>query len=556
MPPAARSARAGCAPVTGCGVVSVLLLLVGAMLVAVLLVGAGDRLNLPWPVLMVVLGAGAAFVPGVDAPDIAPELILPLFLPPLLHATAQRASWAVFRRRWRTILLLAVGLVVLTVAAVAGTVVALLPGIAVSAALAVGAAVAPPDPVAVEAVAGPLRIPRRLVATLQSEGLFNDATSLVIFQVATAALLAGRSPGWLLGARFVYGVVAAVVVGLVAAWLVRLLMERLTGPVAPNALSLVLPFVVYLAADALAASGVVAVVVAALQVREHTDVDDSALRLTGGAFWDVVEMLVTGIAFALVGLELRAVVAAAGGELGRMVVDAVVVAAVVVAVRALWMTTAWWRLRDGADRSAAPRTGREVVVLTWSGMRGLATLALALALPVETPARSELVIIAGMVLVVTLVLPGCTLPLLLRVLGVRESEDAGERADRVIAGRARQAALAELSSLDREALGLDDDPVGEEVLGELRARFARIEPMLTGDDLPAPDADAGDGADWADRVALAHRRRETRVRVLSLTLAAARREVLAARSEPGVDPAAADRVLQRLDIRSMSLPPG
>jgi monovalent cation/hydrogen antiporter len=153
--------------------VTVLLVVVGAMLAAVLLAGAGDRLRLPWPVLLLLLGAAAAFVPGIDAPDIDPELILPLFLPPLLYATAQRTSWALFRLRWRTIAFLAVGLVVATVAAVAGTLVALT-GITAAAAIALGAAVAPPDPVAVEAVAGPLRVPRRLVATLQSEGLFNE----------------------------------------------------------------------------------------------------------------------------------------------------------------------------------------------------------------------------------------------------------------------------------------------------------------------------------------------------------------------------------------------
>ena len=147
------------------------------MLAAVVLVGIGDRLRLPWPALMVVLGAVVAFVPGLpDSFELEPDLILPLFLPPLLFATAQRTSWAVFRVRWRTIGFLAVALVAATVAAVAGTAVALVPGLSVTAAIALGAMVAPPDPVAVEAVAGSVRMPRRLLTVLQSEGLFNDAT--------------------------------------------------------------------------------------------------------------------------------------------------------------------------------------------------------------------------------------------------------------------------------------------------------------------------------------------------------------------------------------------
>ena len=169
----------------------VLLLVVGFMLAAVVLVGVGDRLRLPWPTLMVVLGLAVAFAPGLpDTFALDPDLILPLFLPPLLFATAQRTSWALFRSRWRSIAFLAVALVVATVTAVAATAAALVPGLGLTAAVALGAMVAPPDPVAVavavEAVAGPVRMPRRLLNVLHSEGLFNDATALVVFQAAAS----------------------------------------------------------------------------------------------------------------------------------------------------------------------------------------------------------------------------------------------------------------------------------------------------------------------------------------------------------------------------------
>jgi monovalent cation/hydrogen antiporter len=542
---------------------TVLALVVAALLVGVVLVGVGDRLRLPWPVLLVLVGAGAAFVPGIDAPQFDPELILPLFLPPLLFATAQRASWTVFRERWRSVLFLAVLLVAVTIAAVGATVVWLVPGIAIGAALAIGAAVAPPDPVAVEAVAGPLRMPRRLVSVLQSEGLFNDATALVVFQAAIAATVSGEAAaagaGTLL--KLVWAAVGAVLVGLAAAWLAGRLADRLTDPVAPSALTLVLPFAVYLAADGIEASGVIAVVVAALQTRQRADADDVEQRLTGGAFWNVVEMLVTAAAFALIGLELRAVVADAGAGLGGMVADAAVVAVVVIAVRAVWALAALVVVRRrGGTELAAPRTAAEAAVLTWSGMRGLATLALALALPRVTadgspfPFRTELVIIAAGVLVATLVLPGLTLPLLLRWLGVQEGEEVGRDAEQRLAGRARRAALTELAGLDREALGLDDG-VGEEVLGELRARFARLgagEGGPGGGVGGAPGDDAADRADYERRLEALRRRRDQWNRVQSLALAAARREVLAARSEPGVDPEVADRVLRRLDVRSMA----
>lgn len=147
------------------------MLIVGLMPAAVLLVGVGDRLRLPWPALMVVLGVVVALVPGLPAAFVLdPDLILPLFLPPLLYATAQRTSWSLFRARRRSNALLAVALVVVTVIAVAGVTAVLVPGITMTAAVALGAMVAPPDPVAVEAVAGPVRMPRRMLAVLQSEG--------------------------------------------------------------------------------------------------------------------------------------------------------------------------------------------------------------------------------------------------------------------------------------------------------------------------------------------------------------------------------------------------
>jgi Na+/H+ antiporter len=366
--------------------VEILLLIVGLMLAAVVLVGVGDRLRLPWPALMVVLGIVVAFVPGLpDSFDLDPDLILPLLLPPLLFATAQRTSWALFRARWRTIAFLAVALVALTVAAVAGTAAALVPGLGLTGAVALGAMVAPPDPVAVEAVAGPVQMPRRLLSVLQSEGLFNDATALVIFQAAVLATVQDtelRVPLLLL--QFVVGALGAVVLGLVVAWVARQVSARVTDATGRSALTLVLPFAVYLAAEEVHASGVVAVVVVALQMRATSDADEAEERLVQRSFWDVVEMLVTGVAFGLIGLDLRLAVEAAETGLAEMLLHAAVVVAVVFAVRALWMVGAWSMLRRSPDVSAAPRTKPEAVVLTWCGMRGLATLALALSLPEAT----------------------------------------------------------------------------------------------------------------------------------------------------------------------------
>ena len=267
--------------------------------------------------------------------------------------------------------------------------------------------VAPPDPVAVEAVAGPVRMPRRLLSVLQSEGLFNDATALVVFQTAVLATVSGgavSAPTLVL--RFVLGVMGAVAIGVVVAFVARWIMARVTDTTGRSALTLVLPFAVYVAADEVGASGVVAVVVLALQLRAASGADEAAERLVQRSFWDVVELLVTGVAFGLMGLDLRQVAEAGGADLpadaarrGRHLrgrrrgAGAVDVGGVVDGGRS-----------DDPERS--PRTGREAVVLSWCGMRGLATLALALSLPTATaageafPQRAEIVLIAVVVLVV------------------------------------------------------------------------------------------------------------------------------------------------------------
>ena len=524
----------------------ILLLVVGLMLAAVLLVGLGDRLRLPWPALMLVLGVLVALVPGLpDGFALDPDLILPLFLPPLLFATAQRTSWSVFRARWRSILLLAVALVLVTAAAVAWTVAVLVPGIAVTAAIALGAMAAPPDPVAVEAVAGSVSIPRRLLAVLQTEGLFNDATALVVFQAAVLAAVAGDeiSPA-LLAVRFVAGAVGAVLIGLGVAWMARTVLGRFTDATGRSALTLVLPFATYLLADELGASGVIAVVVLALQLRRNADADEAGERLTQTSLWNVVELLVTGIAFGLIGLDLRQVVVDAGDDLPGMLADAAIVCAIVVVVRALWMTGAWAAVRRRDDPSSAPRTGREAVLMAWCGMRGLATLALALSLPVSTasgapfPARPELTLIAVSVLVVTLLVPGFTLPWLVRVLGVDTEAAAERRAEQEIVLRARRAAAATME-FEQQVQALP-----EGVASGMRDKVAKLAAVLSGE--PSTEEDR-------QRLAVLRDTRERISAAQAAALSAARAEVLAARREPGVDPHAADRVLRRLDLRTALL---
>ncbi|MDE8667045.1 cation:proton antiporter [Pseudarthrobacter sp. H3Y2-7] len=314
-----------------------LALIIGLLLATVVAVGVGDRLRLPYPVLMLILAAALTFIPGFPDLEISPELILPLFLPPLLFATAQRSSWAVFRVRWRTLLLLAVALVVITTAVVAGAAWLMIPGIGIPAAIALGSMVAPPDPVAVESVAGRVHMPRRLITVLQSEGLFNDAAAIVIFQAAVAAAVGGTELGPDVVLKFVIGAAVAVLVGIGMGWLTALITRLVGSMVARSAVTLVVPFAAYILAEEVHASGVIAVVVTALEIKRHSRPEDAAERITRTAFWDVVELLVTGLAFGLVGLEIRHVIQDEGKDMWGMLGVAALVCVLVFAVRFLWL---------------------------------------------------------------------------------------------------------------------------------------------------------------------------------------------------------------------------
>ncbi|GAA1929304.1 sodium:proton antiporter [Brevibacterium antiquum] len=521
-----------------------LLMIIGFGAATSVVVGLGQKLRLPWPALMVVIGIAGAFIPTFAEITIEPELILPLFLPPLLFAAAQKTSWALFAIRWRTILGMAVALVGVTVAAVAGTAVLLIPGITIAAAVALGAMLAPPDPVAVDAVAGTVSIPRRIMSTLQSEGLFNDAASLVIFQTAMAAAMAGTEVDFgQLALSFLISAIIAITVGLVVVFIVWWVMEKIDHTIARSSLMLMLPFGVYLIAEHLHASGVIAVVVAALEVRRRDVEANSAERVTQASTWQVLEMLITGIAFGLIGLDLRMVVESEHADLGRAVLVGLGIALIVIVVRFGWLLigTVLENKRREEDPDAAPLNIRDATLMTWGGMRGLATIALALSIPATTatgepfPGRSSILVAAAVILLVTLVLAGLTFPTIVNVLGI-DDEAEKERADTAeIARRAYKAALLQIKN---------DDNLPDEVAEPLRARFKVLYSQLVG---------TSDDQVSAEQAATLKENREAMAKVQTKALQSARTEVLKARRERGTDPEIADRVLRRFDLQSVLL---
>ncbi|MEV5428849.1 Na+/H+ antiporter [Streptomyces sp. NPDC052701] len=524
-----------------------LALLFVLLLGALVSVPVGDRLALPAPVLMTLLGIVLAlldFVPNVDIP---PGLILPLLLPPLLYAAVRRTSWRQFAANRRPIFLLAVALVFVTMVCVAAVAHAIVPGLPVAAALALGALVAPPDPVAATAVAGRLGLPRRLVSILEGEGLFNDVTAIVLYHVAIAAVVSGTFSPWEAGLDLVLSAVVAVAVGLALGWGANRLLDLLDEATLQIGLTLLVPYASYVMAEELHGSGVLAVLTTALFLAEYgADPDDVMTRLAGHAFWDVVDTLVTGVAFGLIGLELHNALRTASGRWGELLGWSAAVVGVVVLVRLLWLLPATWltkRLHAGRDHDEdIPMSWRETVVMWWSGMRGVASVALALAIPLETrdgapfPERDEIVFIAFGVILATLLVQGLTLPWLVKRLGVRADTEREKQFEKELAVRAAGAAKRRL----REIESVEELP--EELSEQMLRRAFEIGMRIS------PDM-----ADEERREAHQQRvRRLKRIRrIQQEMLSAARHEVLAARSEPGADPEIVDRVLRHLDVRSL-----
>ncbi|MDG9715327.1 Na+/H+ antiporter [Streptomyces sp. DH24] len=522
-------------------------------LLCVLLLGAlvsvplGERLGLPSPVLMTVLGICLAlpdFVPNVDIP---PDLILPLVLPPLLYAAVRRTSWRQFTINKRPIFLLAVALVFVTTVAVAAVAGAIVPGIPLAAAVALGALVAPPDPVAATAVAARLGLPRRLVSILEGEGLFNDVTAIVLYHVAIAAAVSGTFSAWEAGLDLVLSAVVAVAVGLALGWGADKLMNLLGDATLQVGLSLLVPYASYVLAEELHGSGVLAVLTTALFLTEYAhDADDVMTRLAGHTFWDVVDTLVTGVAFGLIGLELHNAIRTASGRWGELLGWAGVIVVVVVLVRLLWLLPAAWlakRLHARRDHDEdIPMSKRETVVMWWAGMRGVASVALALAIPLHTddgsafPNRDEIVFIAFGVIMATLLLQGTTLPWLVERLGVQADTEREKAFEKQLAVRAAKAAKRRLREIE-EVEELPED-ISEQMLRRAFDIGLRISP------------DIGE-AERREAYAQRARRIKRVRRIQGEMLSAARHEVLAARSEPGADPEIVDRVLRHLDVRSL-----
>jgi monovalent cation/hydrogen antiporter len=491
-------------------------------------------------VLLTIYGLVLGFVPAVPTPDLPPDLILPLVLPPLLFAATQTTSVRELRAAARPIVGLAVGLTVLSAALVTAVGHAL--GLPWAVAAVLGAIVSPPDPVAASAVASRLHLPHRLVTLLEGEGQFNDATALVIYQLSVMAVVAGGVTAGQIGLGLVVAVLGGIALGFAGGWVARRALVLLHDPAAETTVTVAVPFALYLAAGRIGASGVLAVLVAGLFLRSTARAVTSAGWLLGRSVWQYVEFAVSGLLFAFLGLELTRVLGSTAllGD-GRTLVVAAAVLGVLVVFRAATMFTASALAGRRARRSgsATPYGWRESAVASWAGMRGVVTVATALALPntVEGgspfPAREQVVLVSLLVVVVTLVLQGLTLAPLIRRLHVASSADV--QADvRRLHRLVTEAALDQLRDID-------DVPaeVREAVVHQYESRLGYRRHV---DDLV--DGDVG-----------GNRAGEHLRTLLRRATEAEREAVLQARRRGDVSPAAADDVLFDVEARALRYEP-
>src|ERR687885_690401 len=456
-------------------------LLIAGLLVAVAGLSTLARfLSVPYPIVLVVGGALLGFIPGLPEVALDPEVVLVVFLPPLLYGSSIYANFGDLRANLRALTLSTVGLVLATVCAVAWAAHALVPGLPWEAAFVLGAIVSPTDPLAAATIMRRLDAPRRLVSAIEGEGLFNDATALVAYRVAVAAVVAGSFSLAEAGLEFVLGAVGGVAVVLVVGAIAAEIRKRITDTQVNVTISLLTGYAAFVPADAIGASGVLATVTAGIYMGiRGPQILPARTRLQGYFVWDILDFIINAILFVLIGLQLRALVDGLSGYSASTLGGyALAVTGVVVGTRLVWYFTVPYLIRaiDRRPAQRARRVGaRWRLVMAWSGMRGAVSLAVALALPFTTdagggfPERALLVFLTFAVIFFTLVVQGLSLPALIRRLGV---SDGGADADEEVRGRlvATKAAIEQIDALASEDWTRDETVERMRALYEYRKR--------------------------------------------------------------------------------------
>ncbi|WP_431219711.1 cation:proton antiporter [Leifsonia xyli] len=469
--------------------VTTIVWIVSFVLVTVTVTGLSRRVGWSAPVVLVVVGAAASFIPGVPQVALEPEVVLFGLLPPLLFAAAIQTSIVDVRARRDGILLLSVGLVAFTVIVVGFATYLVVPAITLAAAFAFGAVVAPTDTVAVQAVVGRGRLPRRLVTVLEGESLLNDATALVALNASIAAIVSVVNP-WAVGGDFVLAVVVGIGVGLVVGLVLAVIRKQLRSPVLDTSLALITPYLAFIPSQFLHGSGVLAVVVAGLYLGYRSPTIQTAeARIAETINWRTVSFLLENAVFLFIGLELRSILTTAftsGITVPQTIAISVVVLLAIFLARLAWMvgTTALYRYGPQRlrERGWSWPTG---IAVSFAGIRGVVTLAAVFLLPTQTPHREFLQFLAFVVVIATL-LEGLALPWVIRRLRLPPPDFAQEASEmqRLLA----EAQSAGLEHLESQVTGDEDERVIERL---------RINALFLSDALENPSTDDMADLPWS-----------------------------------------------------------
>ncbi|MEV0067062.1 Na+/H+ antiporter [Amycolatopsis sp. NPDC050768] len=483
------------------------LTLVGVLAGSLGLTALARRYNVSAPLLIVVVALGVALIPGVPRIELEPELILTVVLPPLLYSTSLDSSLTHFRANLRPIIGLGVVLVVVTAVVVAFVVHLLLPDLPWASALVLGAVVAPPDAVTAVAIGRKLGLPRGIMTVLTGESLVNDAAALTLYKVALAAVAGtAGSIGHGLGV-FAVATVLGIAVGLVAGFVVVFIRSRLEDPLLESAFGIIVPFAAYVTAEHLhpfgsefSGSGVLAVVTAGLYLGQRSLRASPATRMQDRSVWTSIDVLLEALVFALMGLQLPFVLDGAdraARDNGTLTIVAIVVLLVTMAVRipAVFLSSYLPRTLRLFGRTRDSASWQALAVVSWTGMRGVVTLAAASAVPFGTPGRPEIQLFAFTVAVGTVLIQGLTLPPLIRWLKVQDPAEAARDQAEELAARevAQKAAHARLKEITQAAMSKADLPPDRmkrleerlERLVDTRYRFARAAITLSGEERSA-----------------------------------------------------------------------
>jgi len=501
-------------------------LLAGALAAIVLCAIGAKRLRLPYPIVFIVAGAALAFIPNLPPVPIDPQYIFLIVLPPLLFYGGWSTDWRIFVQNLRPIMLLAVGLVFITTFAVASTAHAF--GFPWAAAFVLGAIVSPPDAVAASAIFERFSIPRRVAAILEGEGLVNDGTALVLYRFAILAAVSGTFSPVVASMSFVIVAVGGILIGILVGmavdrgtqWLATL---DLNDSLIDNLVFLLAPYVAYLGAEAIGVSGVLATAAAGVLVSRRASIIYSPeTRLVSRSVWRLLNYLLNGFIFLLIGLQLRGIVLGSP-DIGRQVRIGAIVTLVAIVVRIVWVIFATllprWLSPALARRDPIP-SWKAITLLAWTGLRGIVSLAAALALPLHDGAgrpfafRDDIIFVTFFVIAVTLVGQGLSVIPLLRWLKLDVDSESVDEREVEVRIAALRAGLERLSSIEQPDSSVDE----WEVLGRLRAEYEhRIEHLrshLPGEaesDASRFDHRLQDEALDAERAAIMQMREEGRI---------------------------------------------